>query len=163
FVLDLPAGAASADSAGEWLAALLQGFLDNRPVGVTRLMRLRNALVRPLRLRTSPLGCPVSSLLSTEPPRRFAARFAVLDERIGAADRSAEVLLGADDRHLCFRSSVRVQIRDDGGLRFSLSTRVHCRNAFGRFYMASIDRVHRHYIAPAMLQLAAAWALRSRG
>lgn len=162
FVLDVPAGDARADSASEWLAALLQGFLDNRPVGVTRLMRLRNTLVRPLGLRTSPLGCPVSSLLSTQPPRRFAARFPVLAESVTADDRSAEVLLGADDRHLRFRSSVRVQIREDGGLRFGLSTRVHCNNAFGRFYMASIDRVHRHYIAPAMLQLAAAWALRQR-
>ena len=162
FVLDIPAGQVRADSASEWLSALLQGFLDNRPIGVTRLMSLRNALVRPLGLRTSPLGCPVSSLLCTQPSRQFAARFPVLAEAVAADDRSAEVLLGADDKHLRFRSSVRAQLRDDGGLRLSLSTRVHCRNAFGRFYMASIDRVHRHYIAPAMLQLATAWAMRLR-
>ncbi|MBL8297200.1 MAG: DUF2867 domain-containing protein [Rhodanobacteraceae bacterium] len=162
FALDIPAGQARADSASAWLSALLQGFLDNRPVGVTRLMRLRNTLVRPLGLRTSPLGCPVSSLLCTTPSQRFAARYPVLAETVSADDRCAEVLLGADDKHLRFRSSVRAELRDDGSLRLSLSTRVQCRNAFGRFYMASIDRVHRHYIAPAMLQLAAAWALRSR-
>jgi hypothetical protein len=49
----------------QWLVALLEGFLDNRPSFVSRLMVLRNALVRPLGLRTSPLGCPVSSLLAT--------------------------------------------------------------------------------------------------
>jgi hypothetical protein len=44
-------------SAQQLLANLLDGFLYNRPQGVTRLMSVRNALVRPLGLRTSPLGC----------------------------------------------------------------------------------------------------------
>ncbi len=35
-----------------------------------------------------------------------------------------------------------------------LGTRVHCKNLFGRFYMAAIDGVHRRYVTPAMLQLA---------
>lgn len=46
------------------LASVSQGFLHNAPGGVSRLMALRNVLVKPLGLRTSPLGCPVSSLLS---------------------------------------------------------------------------------------------------
>lgn len=160
--LETAAGELRADSATRWLSALLQGFLDSRPVGVTRLMAVRNALVRPLGLRTSPLGCPVSSLLCTQPQRRFDARFPVLDQTISADDRSAEVLLGADDRHLRFRSSVRVEMRAGGRIRFSLSTRVACRNLFGRFYIAAIERTHRRYIAPSMLQQAAAWAIRSR-
>jgi hypothetical protein len=162
FVLETAPGELRGDSASAWLSALLQGFLDNRPHGVTRLMALRNVLVRPLGLRTSPLGCPVSSLLSTQQSPRFAARFPVLDQCIAADDRSAEVLLGADDRHLRFRSCVRVDIGADDRIRFSLGTRVQCRNRFGRFYMASIDRVHRGYIAPTMLRLAAAWAIRQR-
>lgn len=162
FVLDLPAAQSRGGTASDWLCALLQGFLDNRPVGVTRLMRLRNTLVRPLGLRTSPLGCPVSSLLCAQPDHRFAARFPVLAQCVTPDGRSAEVLLGADDKHLRFRSSVRVQRLADDTLRLSLSTRVQCRNGFGRFYMASIDHVHRRYIAPAMLQLAAAWAMRLR-
>ena len=163
FVLESAAGELHADSARAWLSALLQGFLDNRPRGVSRLMTLRNVLVRPLGLRTSPLGCPVSSLLCEQPGRRFDGRFPVLGQAVAADDRSAEVLLGADDKHLRFRSSVRVDIGADGRIRFSLSTRVQCKNLFGRFYMASIDRVHRGYIAPAMLQLATAWAIRQRG
>ena len=48
---ELPAAPASV-----LLASLLEGFLENSPVGVGRLMAFRNALVRPLGLRTSPLG-----------------------------------------------------------------------------------------------------------
>src|SRR5690606_25159106 len=61
--LTLPADA-DGRGADKLLADVLEGFLANRPQGVSWLMRLRNVLVRPLRLRTSPLGCPVSSLLS---------------------------------------------------------------------------------------------------
>jgi len=39
---------------------------------LTWLMGLRNLLVAPLRLRTSPLGCPASSLLSANPDQLFA-------------------------------------------------------------------------------------------
>jgi hypothetical protein len=134
------------------LARVLEGFLENRPVSVGRMMRLRNVLVRPFGLRTSPLGCPVSSLLG-ECPQAFAGRFPVLDQRVDG-DARAEVLLGADDRHLRFRSSVGVERLPDGRLRIFLATRVRTRNAFGRAYMALIERTHRRYIAPTMLRMA---------
>jgi hypothetical protein len=136
------------------LARVLEGFLENRPAGVSRLMALRNLVVSPLRLRTSPLGCPVSSLLSTDRRRLFAGRFPVLGQAVADDDRSAQVLLGADDRHLVFRSCVSVVIDDDGRARIRLGTRVRTRNAFGMFYMGSIDLVHRHYIAPTLLRMA---------
>ncbi len=157
FALSLPS-AADPVSAQAMLADVLEGFLANRPLGVSWLMRLRNALVRPLRLRTSPLGCPVSSLLSGERDRLFAGRFPVLGQRVSADHRCAEVLLGADDRHLAFRSCVGVERMADG-LRITLGTRVRCRNAFGRAYMALIDSVHRRYISPTMLEMAVAHAL----
>jgi len=40
-----------------------------------------------------------------------------------------------------------------------LGTRVHCKNFFGRFYMAAIDYVHRHYVTPTMLRLAVEYAM----
>lgn len=144
-------------SAEHLLGDVLEGFLENRPKGVARLMALRNVLVAPLRLRTSPLGCPVSSLLAPDPARRFMERFPVIDAAIEAPSR-AEVVLGADDRHLRFRSGVAVQIEADGGARLRLATRVLTRNAFGALYMRLIDRVHRHYIAPALLRAAAGHA-----
>lgn len=140
------------------LADVLEGFLVNRPVGVSWLMRLRNALVRPLRLRRSSLGCPVSSLLSQDRDRLFAGRYPVLGQRVSPDGRRAEVLLGADDRHLSFRSCVGVEHAGES-LRITLGTRVRCRNAFGRAYMAIIEGTHRRYIAPVMLEMAVAHAL----
>jgi len=136
------------------LADVLDGFLQHRPAGVSALMTLRNVLVRPLRLRTSPLGCPVSSLLSPQRDRLFLDRFPVLAQQVIQGDRLAEVVLGADDRHLVFRSCVGVRIVSDDRIDISLGTRVRCSNPFGHLYLALIDRVHRTYVAPAMLRAA---------
>ncbi|KGQ18284.1 DUF2867 domain containing protein [Lysobacter dokdonensis DS-58] len=161
FAMTLPVGAmpARADAS---LAAILEGFVENSPAGVGVLMRVRNVLVAPLRLRTSPLGCPVSSLLGTNHNGLFADRFPVLDQRVDADGMRAQVVLGADDKHLRFRSCVDVHRHDDGRTTIRLSNRVQVRNGFGRFYMAAIDRVHRRYIAPAMLRAAVAHALTAR-
>lgn len=144
-------------SAGDILALVLEGFLENRPTGVSRLMALRNIAVTPMKLRTSPMGCPVSSLLSSDRTQLFAHRFPVLGQQSG--DGFAQVLLGADDRHLVFRSCVRVQIRNDGSAEVSLGTRVRTKNAFGRLYMAAIELTHRRYVAPSLLRMAVDHAL----
>ncbi len=145
--------------AAHWLAAVLDGFLQNRPTLVSRLMALRNVLVRPWGLRTSPLGCPVSSLLGRESRALFAGRFPVHAQAIDADGRSAQVILGADDRHLVFRSCVGVRLREDGRVEFSLADRVACNNAFGRLYMALIASAHRRLVAPALLRHAVDAAL----
>jgi Protein of unknown function (DUF2867) len=150
-------------SASQLLACVLEGFLLHAPKSVSRIMALRNTLVRPLGLRTSPLGCPVSSLLSTDRSRLFADQYPVLDQLTDADDRRAQVILGANDKHLNFRSCVAVHIVDSHHAEITLSTRVHCKNSFGRFYMASIDAVHRHYVAPTMLRLAVEHAVASDG
>ena len=139
-------------SAQDLLALVLEGFLENRPSGVGHLMALRNLLVAPMKLRTSPIGCPVSSLLSGDRSRLFEDRFPVLGQQVGKG--FAQVLLGADDRHLFFRSCVRVEIRDDGSAEVSLGTRVQTRNLFGRLYMAAIELTHRRYVAPSLLRMA---------
>ena len=138
------------------LVLLLTAFMNQPASSISGLMRLRNLLARPLRLRTSPLGCPVSSLLNDTPGQRFAQRFPVLASA-GSAD-SQQVLLGADDRHLQFRSCVAVRRQHDQ-IVFSLSTRVRCYNPFGHLYMAVVDPVHRHFIAPKMLTTAVAQVL----
>ena len=156
----MPAGQPARD-ASRWLAAALAGFMVNQPVGVSRMMALRNVLVRPLGLRTSPLGCPVSSLLATSAAVRFDDRFPVHSQAVSADGRSAQVILGADDKHLVFRSCVGVRLLDDGAVEFSLADRVACTNLFGRVYMALIARTHRRVIAPALLAHAVAAALGS--
>jgi Protein of unknown function (DUF2867) len=153
FALEIDAAELPTASASQLLAGLLDGFLENRPTGVSRLMGLRNLLVKPLGLRTSPLGCPVSSLLN-DAPQRFAGRFPVLEQAIDADDRRAQVVLGADDKHLRFRSCAGVECLPGGKVRFTLGTRVRNRNLFGAVYMRLIDRTHRRYVAPAMLSMA---------
>ena len=146
-------------NAAKLLASLLEGFLLNPSTGVSNLMALRNVLVKPFGLRTSPLGCPVSSLLSPDRKKLFAGQYPVLDQLVDADDRRAQVVLGADDKHLVFRSCVGVEIVDEHNIDITLGTRVHCKNLFGRFYMAAIDYVHRHYISPTMLRLAVEYAV----
>lgn len=144
------------------LSALLEGFLRNPPTGVSRMMAFRNLLVRPLGLRTSPLGCPVSSLLTQQDSELFDNRYPVLGQAVSGDGKRAQVVLGADDKHLLFRSCVGVQIVDGDRVEITLGTRVRCKNLFGRLYMAAIDRTHRSYIAPAMLRLAAEHATRQQ-
>lgn len=151
FVMRLRSDVSQSGTAAVLLAELLEGFLRHRPSGVTRLMQLRNLLVRPLRLRTSPLGCPVSSLLAEDARQFFAGRYPVFAQAVDADGRRAQVVLGADDRHLRFRSCVGVQVTDTG-IELSLGTRVQYRNAFGRIYMHLIHGVHQRYVAPALLR-----------
>lgn len=159
FAMTVDAAHSRGVSTSMLLAAVLAGFLDNPPAGVGRLMMLRNWLVTPLRLRTSPLGCPVSSLLNPEAPELFCGRYPVLAQASDADGQRAQVILGADDRHLQFRTCVAVQRLDDGGALVTLATRVHCRNLFGRAYLALIVQVHRDYIAPTMLRMAVSHAV----
>lgn len=158
--IHLEAPAFATDALHPLMVLLLQGFIDAPSGWVTLLMQLRNALVRPLGLRRSRLGCPVSSLLSGEAGCRFADRYPVLDQRIEPGGRAIEVLLGADDWHLRFRSCICVRAPAGGPLVISLSTRVQTRNAFGRFYLRAIRAVHHRLIAPVMLRKATAFALR---
>lgn len=143
------------DRLPELMCDLLQAFIDQPPSGVSGLMRLRNLMVRPLGLRTSPLGCPVSSLLDPHAAQRFAGRFPVLAHRSDADGRQVQVLLGADDKHVRFRSAISVRRTGEHTLAVTMATQVHCRNLFGHLYMAAIHRTHRHYIMPAMLGSAA--------
>ncbi len=136
------------------MSAVLEGFLTNPPASVARMMAFRNTLVRPMGLRTSPLGCPVSSLLSPDRSNLFANRFPVLAQSVDETRGRAQVVLGANDKHLVFRSCVGVQLLPHGRVQFTLGTRVRCKNLFGRFYMAVIDHVHRSYVTPTMLSRA---------
>lgn len=142
-------------SATELLGALLDSFISHPPVGVSYLMALRNLLVKPFGLRTSPLGCPVSSLLDAPHSQQFLGRYPVRDQRVTRDNTVAQVILGADDRHLRFRSCVAARVLGPARVELTLGTRVQCTNLFGRLYMALIDHVHRRYISPAMLRMAA--------
>jgi hypothetical protein len=93
-----------------------------------RLMHLRDALVRPFGLKTSPKG--------PRPPPRF-----VPGERIGLftlfQHSEQELLLGEDDRHLDFRVCLRVANGEA-----SLATAVRFRSLFGRAYFFLVRPFH---------------------
>ena len=148
----IPAEMAGALDDDALLAVILAGFLDSRPSAIGWMMAVRNRLVAPWKLRTSPIGCPVSSLLGATDRELFAGRFPVHAQR--STGTGCEVLLGADDRHLRFRSVVGVRRAHDGSATAWLATRVMTLNAFGRLYLAAIDATHRRYIAPRLLQAA---------
>ncbi|MBE5316373.1 MAG: DUF2867 domain-containing protein [Xanthomonadales bacterium] len=158
-LLELPAEFGPQPSATRLLARVLEGFVENPPASVGWLMRLRNLLVKPLGLRTATLGCPVSSLQTTDAPDRFVGRYPVLASQVSADDRWAEVILGANDRHLRFRSSVSVSLEPAGRCQIRLATRVSTRNAFGAFYLFAIRRVHERHVAPTLLRWAVGHAL----
>lgn len=159
FVLTMDLADFKEKTATALLSRLLDGFLSAPPQSVARLMAFRNVLVKPIGLRTSPLGCPVSSLLSPDKSNLFAHRFPVLDQAIDEQHQRAQVILGANDKHLVFRSCVGVEIIDGSRVQFTLGTRVRFKNLFGRFYMAAIDRVHRAYVTPMMLSAAVSHAM----
>ncbi len=144
-------------AANTLLAQVLVGCVQAHPWQVRVAMCMRNALVRPWRLRQSSIGCPVSSLLESEAGLRFAGihpvRQIVRDDA-----RHAAVVLGADDRHLVFRTSMEVERLVDGRMRISMTTSVQTRNRLGRIYMCLVDPLHRRWIAPAILDAALAHA-----
>ena len=81
----------------------------------------------------------------------------MLDQAVDDANGVAQVLLGANDKHLIFRSCVGIE-NIDGNVQLTLGTAVRCKNLFGRFYMAAISQAHRRYISPTMLRRAADYA-----
>lgn len=141
--------------ASELLGRVLDGFLASQPASISRMMAFRNIVASPIGLRTSPLGCPVSSLLSKDHDNLFRGRFPVMAQSVELDGRRAQVILGANDKHLKFRSCVGVEL-DGGVARVALGTRVECLNVFGRLYMAAIHHAHMLYVAPTMLRAAVA-------
>ncbi len=161
FALPMQFDGASTYSASQLLGLVLAAFMTDPPKSVTRMMSVRNVLVKPFGLRTASLGCPVSSLASTSPSELFLNQFPVLAQHVDAADDVAQVILGADDKHLKFRACVAVRRFASGGFEVSLANRVQCRNWFGRAYLLAIEGTHRRYVGPIMLAQAVRTALRN--
>ena len=134
----------------DWYAGadLLDAYCMRIPEGATRDARVlaRLALERPtasfralmsLRDRiVAPLGLKSSSAIRAE--SEGATRidfFPVLMER------AEEVLVGENDRHLDFRTSMMV-VPDGASALFVSTTAVRCHNWTGRVYLALIRSFH---------------------
>ncbi|MGW1910753.1 DUF2867 domain-containing protein [Streptomyces sp. NPDC002076] len=119
FAVRLPPG--SSTNPEEWARRLFRDL----PPWVRRLMRLRDALVRPFGLRRGDhrASMPFPRLLATE----------------------REVIIGVDDRHLDFRGSVHTD-----GATLTLATVVHFHNALGRLYFRPVRPFHRRIVRAAL-------------
>lgn len=117
----LPAGQHSIDR-------VVEAFFAVSPPWLKALVALRDSLVRPFALR--PMGGTPSGVF------RPLAR------------SRREVVLGTDDRHLDFRTSLLILAEADGNC-LVLSTWVRPHNGLGRGYLALVGPLHR-LIVPAM-------------
>jgi hypothetical protein len=123
--------------------ALAHATLGTAPGWVVTMMKVRNALVRPL-------GLKVDGALSSHPPEGPYAT----GDRVGIfrvfARRDEELLAGEDDRHLDFRISLRV-VGEGATVSAVLTTLVRYNNWLGRAYFLPVAPFHR-VIVPAMLR-----------
>ncbi|MBG0775537.1 MAG: DUF2867 domain-containing protein [Desulfovibrionaceae bacterium] len=107
------------------------------PAWVRSLLRLRNALVRPLGLK-----CDVPATGRDLPAAPLRPGDAIRLFQVKARSES-EIVFGAEDRHLDFRVTLRVL--DKGGgtpAAVLVSTFVHFHNRLGRVYFALIRPFH---------------------
>lgn len=116
---------------------VIAAFFRSAPPWLDALMALRNALVRPLGLKTGPVG-----------PNALAPPFMVGGSiglfRIFALN-GTEVVLGEDDRHLDVRITLRAAPQETGS-RVDVETWVRPHNRLGRVYLALVLPFHRHIV-----------------
>ena len=124
------------DDAGLDAISAANRVFSATPMWISRLLSVRNAVVRPLGLKGTD-----------------DAIFAGAD-RIGffpcLSRTPARVVLGFNDTHLDFRIAVDAQPLAGTAQRFTATTVVKPHNLFGRMYLATIMPFHK-MIVPAML------------
>ena len=103
--------------------------LEHPPAWISRLMVLRNALVRPFGLK--------GAAGKAAPSETEIGGFPVV-----SADDD-RVVLGFDDRHLDFRIVIDVRQDRPCGQTLSVMTLVHRNNLFGRLYLAAVLPFHK--------------------
>ena len=107
-----------------------EAILTRPPAWVRRLVKARNRIVGPFRLKTVEIGLD-------QPLQPTIGGFPVV------AQSAREVVLGFDDRHLDFRISVTVNASSGTGTLVTVATIVKTNNFLGRAYLATIMPFHR--------------------
>lgn len=115
--------------------------MDRPPGWVSSLMRVRDAIVSPLGLRTGNDAALVHM------------------DRIGVfpmlSSTPGRVVLGLDDKHLDFRLAIDVAALDARRREVVATTLVQTHNRLGRTYLALILPFHRRIVPGVMAQVAA--------
>jgi len=107
---------------------------------VSHLLRLRDALVKPLGLRT---GTSFADLIL---------------ER-----NEEEIILGKKDRHLTFHVSLFCSQKHDERQTIAVATFVKYHNLLGRIYFAAIGPFHRRIVRSSLRRAIRAWHEKSSG
>jgi hypothetical protein len=114
------------------------------PQWITKLLELRNTIVRPLGLKTSIDAIPSNGQDELKPGTAVGV-FEVLDRGL-----DEEIMLGEDDKHLNYRVSVRLECEEEK-CWVIVSTVVKFNNWLGRAYFVPVRPVHK-IIVPAMMK-----------
>jgi len=125
------------------IAPVIRAFLAASPAWADGLMRLRDALVRPLGLKTAQ---PWAANLP-EPPYRLGQVLGIF-RILALCDH--EVVMGEDDRHLDFRISLLID-----GSDLYMSTLVCPHNLAGRLYLRLVLPFHRLIVGAMASRLVA--------
>ncbi|MFH2135660.1 MAG: DUF2867 domain-containing protein [Pseudomonadota bacterium] len=113
---------------------LVAAFFAAAPAWVDYLFKLRNLLVTPFGLKTGDQG-----LRPVDPPFHVGQQISVF--RILHLDEH-EVVLGEDDKHLDFRTSLRLQC-DGEHTSLAVSSLVNTKNRLGVLYFTLVKPFHR--------------------
>lgn len=143
YSIDLPPGTARDP------VLLARFILAHQPRWVTVLMGVRDSAVSLVGLKTG------RSLRAPGEPRERIGIFRIFETH------PFEVLVGEDDRHLDFRTSILYrEPGPDGSASVVLSTVVHCHNLLGHCYLTLIAPFHRRVVQSFLRQAASlGWPL----
>jgi hypothetical protein len=124
--------------------AVTRAIFSTMPTWVMKLLDLRNTLVRPLGLNTSIDPNLVDTHQGRLEPGVTVGVFKVIERQ------DDEILLGEDDRHLNFRTSVQLE-RKEEKCWVIVSTVVQFNNWLGHAYFVPVRPIHK-IIVPAMMR-----------
>ncbi len=140
YLFELPGNLGIQDKAARLDAATLAAF-GRMPGFVDALLRLRNALVRPLGLKTD------------LPWDRIGPDGAEVCIPVLARD-DEEIVMGKGDKHLDFRAAVRLEDGGAGREFVAVTTWVHYNNWLGPTYFFFVKPFHRLVVRIVMARAA---------
>ncbi len=119
---------------------LFDAMFVQHPRWVSQLLRLRDALVKPLGLQT---GATFADLIL---------------ER-----NEEEIILGKKDRHLTFHVSLFCSQKHDERQTIAVATFVKYHNLSGRIYFAVIRPFHHWIVRNSLRRIVRSWSAKSTG
>jgi hypothetical protein len=124
--------------------SVTRAIFSTMPEWMMKLLDLRNTIVRPFGLKTSIDPALLDHRQGKLEPGAVVGVFKVIDRQ------GDEILLGEDDQHLNFRTSVQLE-RQEEKCWVIVSTVVQFNNWLGHAYFVPVRPIHK-IIVPAMMR-----------